>query len=159
MNFPNAVKSGFRNYATFSGRATRSEFWWFVLFAQVLQAVGQNLFAELATLLSLGLFIPNLSLHFRRLHDTGRSAKWLIWPLVSIVVMFLVLVVLILQTTQSITNFDTEKLFDGGTQISILLMTASAISLFAGVVVNFVFLILPSESSLNKYGPPAPPSL
>jgi uncharacterized membrane protein YhaH (DUF805 family) len=159
VNFPTAVKSGFRNYATFSGRATRSEFWWFVFFAQLLQAVGQNLSTELATLLWLGLLIPNTSLHFRRLHDTGRSAKWLIWPLVSIGVMILVLVSLILQTTQSITNLDTEKLIDGGTQISVLLMTASAVSLFAGVVFNFVFLILPSESSLNRYGPPAPPSL
>ncbi len=159
MNFPTAVKSGFRNYATFSGRATRSEFWWFVLFAQLLQAVGQNISTELATLLWLGLLIPNTSLHVRRLHDTGRSAKWLIWPLVSIGVMFLVLVSLILQTTQSITNLDAEKLIDGGTQISVLLMTASAVSLFAGVVVNLVFLILPSESSLNRFGPPAPPSL
>jgi len=38
MNFPNAVKSGFRNYANFKGRATRSEFWWWTLFTVIVSA-------------------------------------------------------------------------------------------------------------------------
>ena len=61
MNFPTAVKSGFRNYATFSGRATRSEFWWFVLFAQLLQAIGQSISTELATLLWLAAYSEYIS--------------------------------------------------------------------------------------------------
>jgi uncharacterized membrane protein YhaH (DUF805 family) len=75
MNFPNAVKSGFRNYANFKGRATRSEFWWFALFSQLLQTLIQGVSASIASIASLVLFLPNLSLHVRRLHDIGRSAK------------------------------------------------------------------------------------
>ena len=39
MSYMEAIKSGFSNYAKFNGRASRSEFWWFVLFMVVVYAV------------------------------------------------------------------------------------------------------------------------
>jgi len=89
-----AIASVFRNYATFAGRATRSEYWWFQLFQTVL---GVLIIAAgvlpviinpppvtepkptvivaglLIMLLSVGLIIPNLSLFVRRLHDIDFS--------------------------------------------------------------------------------------
>ena len=40
MGFGDAVKSGFAKYATFAGRATRSEFWWWWLFSSLVYAVA-----------------------------------------------------------------------------------------------------------------------
>jgi uncharacterized membrane protein YhaH (DUF805 family) len=83
MNFGDAVRSCLQNYATFSGRARRSEFWFFMLFNLLVQVVagvvdsmilGVGAIGAIATL---GLFLPNLAVAVRRLHDTGRSG-WLI---------------------------------------------------------------------------------
>jgi uncharacterized membrane protein YhaH (DUF805 family) len=50
MNFGQAVVSGFRNYINFSGRASRSEFWFFILFTQIVGIVcrGRRLFCFLS---------------------------------------------------------------------------------------------------------------
>ena len=37
MNFLESIKSGFRNYATFGGRASRSEYWWWTLFTVIVK--------------------------------------------------------------------------------------------------------------------------
>ena len=75
-----------RNYVNFSGRARRREYWNFVLFSFLLMIVamildwicfGQSSFFY--GLSGLFLFLPNLAVMARRLHDTGRSAKILIW--------------------------------------------------------------------------------
>lgn len=90
-----AITSVFRNYATLSGRAPRSEFWWFALFQVVLYSVAMLLGAlgvgtpvrgempvsmgiaiGVILLLSLGLAVPNITLYVRRLHD-GDFSGWL----------------------------------------------------------------------------------
>lgn len=76
MNFGQAVSSCLSNYATFSGRAPRSEFWWFFLF-QLLVSVAVSIFSEkLNGLVNLGLLLPSLAVGARRLHDIGRSGWW-----------------------------------------------------------------------------------
>jgi uncharacterized membrane protein YhaH (DUF805 family) len=83
MNFPNSVKSGFRNYANFKGRATRSEFWWWTLFTVIvsiaLSSYGLDSFASAA------LFLPSIAVGCRRMHDTGRRGWWQLIPIVSFV--------------------------------------------------------------------------
>jgi uncharacterized membrane protein YhaH (DUF805 family) len=159
MNFQNSVKSGFSNFANFKSRASRSEFWWFALFSQLLQTLIQGVSASIASVASLVLFLPNLSLHVRRLHDTGRSAKWLIWLVASIAGMAVAFLGLLMQTTQTIANLDVGQLFDNGSQFWILVMFVFFISALCSVVVNFVFTLIPSANELNKYGPPPPPTL
>lgn len=87
-----AIKSCFSKYVTFSGRARRSEFWWWVLFTAVIGGIGGLLdsatgLSELTTsgasanysagpiqiILTLALFLPSLAVAVRRLHDTGKS--------------------------------------------------------------------------------------
>lgn len=71
MDFAGSIKSCFSNYATFSGRASRSEFWWFQLFQLLLIAVlamtGPGIFLALVTLL------PAWAVGVRRLHDIDKS--------------------------------------------------------------------------------------
>ncbi len=63
-------------YATFSGRARPSEFWWFALFAFLVPAVLSFVVPALGFLLALTLLIPSFAVGARRLHDSGRSGWW-----------------------------------------------------------------------------------
>ena len=97
MNFPEAVAAGFRNYVNFSGRASRSEYWYWTLF-YILVAVATALIdAALNTSLlnpiaSLALFLPSLSVAVRRLHDVDRSGWWFLLILIPLIGAIILLV-------------------------------------------------------------------
>lgn len=85
-----------QNYVGFSGRARRTEFWMFVLFnflAGIVLGILDSILGTdrlLGGLYSLAILLPTLALWSRRLHDTGKSALWLLIglvPLVGIVVL------------------------------------------------------------------------
>lgn len=94
MGFAEAVRTALTKYFDFSGRARRSEYWWFFLFAVLLYiaaaVVDYLLGIGVVTLLALAaLAVPSLAVGARRLHDTDRSG-WLqllgILPLLGLVV-------------------------------------------------------------------------
>jgi uncharacterized membrane protein YhaH (DUF805 family) len=100
MDFGEAVSTCFRKYAVMSGRASRSEFWFFHLFIVLLlmaisvfagvvsvffgddrggnpaAAFGEGLAGVLILLVLFGFFIPHLCVTVRRLHDTNSSGLW-----------------------------------------------------------------------------------
>ena len=158
MNFPTAVKSGISNFTNFKGRASRSEFWWFILFTQLLQTFAQQVSVTTATIAWFALPILSLSVHVRRLHDSGRSSVWLLWLVASFSGFGIALSRLLTQTGQTFVNLDAEKLFDNGSEFWILAMSTSVISMSFSGIINFVFLLTPSESEMNQYGPPPPPT-
>lgn len=85
MNFPTAVRTCFKKYATFSGVASRPEFWWFFLFDAIGYIVLRLIDVPiLVSLWSLALLLPALGVNVRRLHDSGRSGwfywAWLLFP-------------------------------------------------------------------------------
>lgn len=67
-------------YCSVQGRASRSEYWWFMLFAIVAESLLQGV-PTLGTLLSLALLIPHICVTTRRLHDIGWSGWWQLTPL------------------------------------------------------------------------------
>ena len=83
-----AVRSVLGQYATFSGRASRAEYWWYSLASAVsLIALsyllgGSRLGAVLIIMVDLALLVPGLAVTVRRLHDTGRSGGWIFVALV-----------------------------------------------------------------------------
>ncbi|MDP2257290.1 MAG: DUF805 domain-containing protein [Polaromonas sp.] len=90
MNFSQAISSCLRNYATFSGRAPRSEFWWFFLF-QLLVSVAATLLSEkFGSLVNLALLLPALAVGARRLHDIGKSGWWQLLMLTGIGLLLLI---------------------------------------------------------------------
>lgn len=100
MNFQEAIQSGFRNYVTFSGRAPRSEFWYWVLFEVLVSIVASildvaifplNDISPLNAIASLLLFLPSLAVSIRRLHDIDRTG-W--WVLISLTVIGIVLLII-----------------------------------------------------------------
>jgi uncharacterized membrane protein YhaH (DUF805 family) len=107
MSFTDAIKSGFDHYAKFDGRASRSMFWWWVLFyvlvlvaANILDAAIFDSSPILSSVASLGLLLPNLSVSIRRLHDTNRTGWWILIGLIPIIG-FIVLLVFYLQDSDA----------------------------------------------------------
>lgn len=76
MSFTQAISSAFRHYAKFSGRASRSEYWWFVLFQFVIGLLLILILPVLYYLFFVATILPYLAVLVRRLHDTGRSGWW-----------------------------------------------------------------------------------
>ena len=98
MTFSEAISSGFRNYVGFSGRASRSEFWYWILFTVLVSivtsivdfgALSSNVM-PFSSIWSLVTFLPSLAMGIRRLHDTDRSGWWWLLsliPLIGIIVL------------------------------------------------------------------------
>jgi uncharacterized membrane protein YhaH (DUF805 family) len=99
MNMIEATKACFSKYVTFSGRARRAEYWWFILatilvslvlgFIDGLLGLGGE-FGLLSSIWSLAVFLPSLAVGVRRLHDTDRSGWWMLisfLPLIGLIVL------------------------------------------------------------------------
>ncbi|WP_331774133.1 DUF805 domain-containing protein [Sulfurospirillum sp. 1612] len=74
-----------KNYVTFSGRARREEFWYFTLFSFLISLLLSAINPALSGLYSLAVLLPTLAVSARRLHDTDRSAWWLLLYLIPII--------------------------------------------------------------------------
>ena len=101
MTFADAIKAGFKNYAQFRGVASRSEYWYWVLFTVLVGLVFStidsvmagpsngseiaNASGWLANISSLVFFLPNLSVGVRRMRDAGFSAWFLLVQLVPVI--------------------------------------------------------------------------
>ena len=113
MSFQDAVRTCLQQkYVDFSGRARRSEYWYFFLFGVIVSVVAGIIDGILGTrgaaggtglvgaIASLALLLPGLGVGVRRLHDTGRSGWWLLIGLVPIVG-WIILLVFFLQDSQA----------------------------------------------------------
>ncbi len=104
MNYYLAV---LKKYADFTGRARRTEYWYFLLFniifsflISVVDAIFGTFSTEagiglLGTIYTLAVFLPSIAVTTRRLHDTGRSGWWqliLFIPLIGAIVLIVFLV-------------------------------------------------------------------
>ena len=85
MTFTEAITSGFRNYVGFTGRAARSEYWYWVLFAVLISIASKVIdivvfprmgVSPVYTLVVLALILPGWAVTVRRLHDLDLSGWW-----------------------------------------------------------------------------------
>lgn len=98
VSFSEAIKMGFDKYALFSGRSSRSEFWWWMLFVWLVGLAGGILDTIFGTkeifggIMSLALLLPVLAVSVRRLHDIGKGGGWYFINLIPLVgqIIFLV---------------------------------------------------------------------
>ena len=133
MDFKTSVKSVFHKYATFSGRASRSEYWYFTLlnilvsWGAILAGIaigsiigstnsgseglalgagaGYMIGLIIASIYGLAVLIPGLAVTVRRLHDTGRGGGWIFIYLVPIVGPIVLLVFLVTGSEEETNRF------------------------------------------------------
>ncbi len=157
MDFGEAVKTCLRKYFTFSGRARRSEYWWFYLFTIIVAIVaavidgaivgwGNSDEGPVGALTSLALLIPSLSAGWRRLHDTGRSGWWIGGGILAIVAFAAILIV-----ASAVTGFDDGGSFFGNGIIGVLVIVF-LIGILIYAIAMLVFMCQDSHPSDNKYG-------
>ena len=185
MNFVDAIASGFKNYFNFKGRASRSEFWYWVLFtillslvlgtietvlwpatpidSEDLEAVLNSAFSAptpLTSLANLILFIPGLSVTARRFHDAGFSAKWLFLILVPVGYSIFAIVGLVaIGASYFGSSMPTVEDFPVEVLMSIIFLLAPIFALgFAVFVIHMIFALKPTRSFYdgNKYVEPTP---
>jgi uncharacterized membrane protein YhaH (DUF805 family) len=185
MNFVDAIASGFKNYFNFKGRASRSEFWYWVLFtillslvlgtietvlwpatpidSEDLEAVLNSAFSAptpLTSLANLILFIPGLSVSARRFHDAGFSAKWLFLLLVPAAYSIFAIVGLVaIGSSYFGSAMPTVEDFPVEVLISIIFLIAPIFALgFAVFVIHMIFALKPTRSFYdgNKHVEPTP---
>ena len=106
----------FKNYAGFSGRARRKEYWMFVLFhiivAAVLLGVGIAIDSQIPYLVYLlAAVVPSLAVFVRRLHDTGRSGWWFLIGLIPVVGDIVLLVFMVSDGTREENQYGVNPKF------------------------------------------------
>ncbi|WP_405389721.1 DUF805 domain-containing protein [Streptomyces sp. NBC_01102] len=94
-----------KNYAGFSGRARRKEYWMFLLFNAIVAVVLAGLGVAIESQIPYGIYIlatlvPSLAVIVRRLHDTGRSGWWFLIAFVPLVGGIILLVFMCLEGAQ-----------------------------------------------------------
>lgn len=95
MTFTESIQTCFSKYADFNGRASKSEYWWFALFAFVAGVILSAINRNIAALFYLGVLIPHIAVAARRLHDTNRSGWMQLIALIPLIGWLIVLYFLI----------------------------------------------------------------
>jgi uncharacterized membrane protein YhaH (DUF805 family) len=157
MGFAAAVRACLARYVTFSGRARRPEYWWFVLFTVLVgiaaslvdtalagQAVNQG---PVSTVAGLALSLPTFAVTWRRLHDAGRSGWFFFLPqLATVVTAFLVLAMSASMEWQT-----------GATPVIFQVLAAlGGLATLASFILVFVWLVSRSQPGPNRFGPEPP---
>ena len=148
MNFQNAIKTCIKKkYANFSGRASKSEYWWFFLFcilagvaSQLLDVVvlGQSIWVNYGTIniiVNLILIIPILSAGARRLHDTNKSGWWQLLGLIGL----------------AISYYQKDMLTKGLITSSYFILSFLTLGTY---ILLIVWLASKGEKKKNRFGPP-----
>jgi uncharacterized membrane protein YhaH (DUF805 family) len=175
MTFIQSIKTCFSKYVTFSGRAARSEYWWFFLFlilgsivatvidAAVFDSVTTTVETTdtsasasienngpVAAVFSLAVLLPHLAVTWRRLHDTGRSGFYALLPLLLMMSAFAVLVFGIGIASSFQPGGSLDILF---TRATLLIVIPTVIILMVSPLLVLWWLTRPSQPGPNEYGP------
>ncbi len=172
MTFSDAIRTCFSKFFTFSGRASRPEYWFFFLFIVIWSLIAGIIDAQFFTqvsvsesdevkqvtatsrqpvqsIVSLIVFFPHLAVAWRRMHDSGRSGLYALLPILLILGAFAVLIFGIGLASQ----------FHGGTldilftRATLLIVIPTLIVLFVSPLLVLWWLTRPSQPGANQYGP------
>lgn len=157
ISFPGAITRFFKKYATFNGRASRSEYWWVVLFLALVQIVfailesatnGSSAVNLIAGLWSLAILVPQLALSVRRLHDANLSGWWIIVPYILAVTGTILMFVGGMGAVLSIASDTTGATAGLGAAMIGVLMA------LVGGIMSIVFTLLPSKPEGARFDKP-----
>lgn len=150
MDIITAVKAVYSKYATFSGRASRAEYWYFFLFTIIAGAALSAIDTALASAFSIANFVPNLAVAVRRLHDTNRSGKLIIALILIEVILFLVIVVSFIAGVSGAIGGNSGVATGGGVGVLV------GLALFVVLAIYWIYLMAKrGDSGPNRYGDPS----
>lgn len=179
LKFGEAFSRTLANFASFGGRARRSEFWWFMLVSHGALVIlytlstisGSGILSLLFVLMWLGIQLPKWSSMSRRLHDTGHSAWLIALPIACIVSMWIIIINMVINLMDT---FDMESMeYMSSAEVQIVFMTAvlpysNALGVWVllaipTTIVMTIFCCYDSRPKENKWGPspkyqPQPPA-
>lgn len=173
MTFNQAVKTCFAKFLTFSGRASRPEYWFFFLFiviwnviagvidwqmfTQVVETEVDGVETVTATssqpvqsLVGLIVFLPHLAVAWRRMQDTGRSGIYALLPILLIVGAFAVLFFGIGIASSFAAGGSLDILF---TRATLLVLVPTMLVLIVSPLLVLWWLTRPGQPGTNQYGP------
>jgi uncharacterized membrane protein YhaH (DUF805 family) len=126
MSFTESVGTCFSKYGVATGRASRSEYWWFQLFLFIIQfttiftdallftdLVAEDGISPINTIASLAMLLPSTCAYIRRLHDVNRSGWWMLISLTCIGIIPLIIWVCS-KGTDGPNDFGDDPLQEGG---------------------------------------------
>lgn len=150
--FGEAIRVCVNKFVDFKGRASRSEYWFFVLFGFLINAgagiIDVAIFGPMATvqplstLTSLALLLPQLAVSVRRLHDTDRSGWWIFGGLIAGILFGVV-------AGSSIASVGPSGAPDEGT---LMILGVAGIAFFAYIIVLLVFYCQKGTLGPNRFG-------
>ena len=170
MTFTGAIATCLRKYVVFSGRATRAEFWWWMLAVTIASVVlsivdgvvsaatGGKFEEVLSTIFSLAVLLPNLAVTSRRLHDIGKSGWWqLVWILVVTGVWAMLVVAFILSLGQFFGDWTFDEtvasdIFANFVPVILGFILAALVTIVM-IVWAIIWLARQGQSGSNRYGP------
>lgn len=156
MTFTQSISTCFSKYITVSGRAARSEFWYFQLFLFIgsfitafLDAmVSSGAFNDtgpLSAAFSLITFIPGITVTTRRLHDIDRSGWWQIgWGGIGMAIVFAL----------TLLFGATDTIFGTGISSGFGLVAIIIVAVIALIFWPLYWLTRKSDYETNRFGPP-----
>ncbi|MDE0529559.1 MAG: DUF805 domain-containing protein [Truepera sp.] len=166
-----AVARGFSKYADFGGRATRAEYWWWMLFTSIvstaLNALDRGFGGGiLQTVFSLAVLLPTFAVTFRRLHDIGKTGWWHFGWLGIVLISWVTAGIMMIAAAAvkyghteggwpadlsgaDLANWDTLSAFTP----SIVVLIAAIVSTLVVLVWSIVWLARQGESGQNRFGP------
>ncbi|KUJ73789.1 hypothetical protein AVO45_14480 [Ruegeria marisrubri] len=173
MTFTEAVGTCFSKFLTFSGRASRPEYWYFFLFivicnvvagmidwqffTQVVETEANGVKTVTATsaqpvqsLVGFVVFFPHLAVAFRRMHDTGRSGLYALLPILLFLGAMAVLIFGIGLASSFAHGGRLDILF---TRATLLIVIPTLLVLFVSPLLVLWWLARPSQPGTNQYGP------
>ncbi|MEM7088613.1 MAG: DUF805 domain-containing protein [Pseudomonadota bacterium] len=173
MTFSDAIRTCFSKFFTFSGRASRPEYWFFFLFIVIWSVIAGIIDAQFFTqvsvtessevksvaatssqpvqsIVSLIVFFPHLAVAWRRMHDTGRSGLYALLPILLILGAAAVLFFGIGLASSFQHGGSLDILF---TRATLLIVIPTLIVLFVSPLLVLWWLSRPSQPGTNQYGP------
>ena len=97
MNFIESIQTCYKRFFDFSGRASKSEYWWFQLYNTILYIltfVFQNDLALLFSILVIANLIPVFAAGVRRVHDSNKSGWWILISFVPIIGLYIIVLLI-----------------------------------------------------------------
>ena len=164
VTFPEAIKSCLRQYVGFTGRATRAEYWWWVLGTVVVSIligiVDGIIFGfdggaqPLSMLFGLAIVLPGLAVTARRLHDIGRTGWWqLVWFGVGILGVLPVTVGILLSLGGLFALFSGEADFAMGVIMPVVVGLVISLAVWIGLAVwEIWWLVTQGQTGPNRHG-------